>query len=312
MLTIFTIPKPFEGHISIIQRNAIQSWLQLRPKCEVILCGRDDGVAEVSKELGVQHIADIACTVYGTPLLSSAFKQVQDVAQHRLICYVNADIILFSDLLTAIERIQFKRFLMVGQRWDLDVKTEINFESTKWMQRLEEDLRSQGILHPASGSDYVVFPKGSIGELPDFAVGRPGWDNWLIYHARALGLPVIDSTQAVTIIHQNHDYGHVPERLGETFEGPEANQNRALMGGSENRFVLLDATWLLTPQDLVPARTFRHLSRAMFLWLAVHLRLYPLHRKIKSALPFLKRFPNGLLGWVEPLFRQNQGPTQKP
>ena len=27
MLTIFTIPKPFIGHIGVIQRNAIMSWL---------------------------------------------------------------------------------------------------------------------------------------------------------------------------------------------------------------------------------------------------------------------------------------------
>ncbi|MFA6224303.1 MAG: hypothetical protein WC647_18540 [Desulfomonilaceae bacterium] len=296
MLTIFTIPKPFEGHTSIIQRNAIQSWLQLRPKCEVILCGRDDGVATVSKGFGVQHIADVACTVYGTPLLSSAFKQVQDVAQHRLICYVNADIILFSDLLTAIERIPFKRFLMVGQRWDLDVKTEIDFESVDCANGLASECKSRGVLHPASGSDYFVFPKGSIGELPDFAVGRPGWDNWLIYRARALGLPLVDATEAVTIIHQNHDYGHVPKRRGDTYDGPEGDENLALVGGSEKKFILLDATWLLTPKELVPARTFKHLLRVMFLWIALHLRLYPLHRKIKRALAFLKRFPNALPG----------------
>ena len=32
MLTIFTIPKPFVGHIGVIQRNAIISWLNLSPK----------------------------------------------------------------------------------------------------------------------------------------------------------------------------------------------------------------------------------------------------------------------------------------
>jgi hypothetical protein len=296
MLTIFTIPKPFEGHSGIIQRNAIQSWLKLTPACELILCGADHGVSETAEEFGVKHIADIEQTSLGTPLLSSAFSEVQDIAQYRLICYLNADIILFSNFLEAVERVQFERFLMVGQRWDLDVKTEIDFESLDWVHDLARDLKSRGVLHPASGSDYFVFPNGSIGELPDFAVGRPGWDNWLIYRARALGLPVVDATQAVTIIHQNHDYGHVPEKLGETFEGPEADQNRVLMGGSENRFVLLDATWLLTPEDLVPARTFKHLLRAMFLWIALHLRLYPLHRKIKSALAFLKRFPNALPG----------------
>ncbi len=31
MITIFAIPKPFKGHIDVIQRNAIQSWTKLSP-----------------------------------------------------------------------------------------------------------------------------------------------------------------------------------------------------------------------------------------------------------------------------------------
>jgi hypothetical protein len=46
MLTIFAIPKPFRGHIGVIQRNAICSWLELRQACEIILLGDDEGTAE--------------------------------------------------------------------------------------------------------------------------------------------------------------------------------------------------------------------------------------------------------------------------
>ena len=44
MLTLFTIPKVFRGHIGVIQRNAIKSWTLLRPACEVVLLG-DEGDA---------------------------------------------------------------------------------------------------------------------------------------------------------------------------------------------------------------------------------------------------------------------------
>lgn len=46
MLTIFAAPKPFYGYIGVIQTNAIQSWLLLRPECEVILFGDEEGMAE--------------------------------------------------------------------------------------------------------------------------------------------------------------------------------------------------------------------------------------------------------------------------
>src|SRR2546428_763993 len=122
MLTIFSIPKPFRGHIGTIQRNAIQSWLQLSPRCEVILCGNDPGVAEAAAEYGVKHLPHIARKEYGTPFLNSAFEHVQQVATERLIAYVNADIIFLSDLMASVKRITAQRFLMVGQRWELDVR----------------------------------------------------------------------------------------------------------------------------------------------------------------------------------------------
>ena len=48
-LTIFTSPKPFSfnPHISIIQRNAIQSWIYLDPEVEVYLMGDEEGAIHV-------------------------------------------------------------------------------------------------------------------------------------------------------------------------------------------------------------------------------------------------------------------------
>lgn len=84
MLTIFTILKAFHGHIGVIQNNAIRSWLLLRPACEIILLGSDEGTAELAAELGIRHVADVECSEYGTPLVSSIFSIAQDIASHRL------------------------------------------------------------------------------------------------------------------------------------------------------------------------------------------------------------------------------------
>ena len=105
MLTIFTIPKPFCGHIGVIQTNAIRSWIALSPACEVILFSDDEGTAEVAAQSGIQHIPHVERNEYGTPLLDSVFSIAQDTAGHQLMCYVNADIILMSDFLTAIRQI---------------------------------------------------------------------------------------------------------------------------------------------------------------------------------------------------------------
>lgn len=254
MLTIFSIPKAFAGHIGIIQKNAITSWVRLYPACDIILCGDDTGTGEIANALKVKHIPNVARNEYGTPLLNSAFDQVARIAAHPVLCYVNADIILMSNLIETVQRIKLKRFLLAGQRWDVEISEPWDFEQQNWERRLSEYISEKGVLHPPSGSDYFVFPRdNAMGKLAPFAVGRPAWDNWFIYNTRKLGIPVIDCTGVVTVIHQNHDYSHVPNRKGKAWEGPEADTNRALINGWEKTYTLLDATHIMTTKRIVPA-----------------------------------------------------------
>lgn len=262
MLTIFTIPKPFADHIGIIQRNAIRSWSRLQPCCQIILCGDEIGIREAAAECEAEWIPAIARNAYGTPLLDSAFQKTIAAARHERICYINADIILMDDFLQAVARIRHQRFLMVGQRWDVALDAAWNFNDAAVEERLRDVVGRQGTLHPPSGSDYFVFPRRSwIKEFPPFAVGRPGWDNWVIYAARKQGIPVIDATRATTVIHQKHDYGHVPARRSGIWEGPEADRNRELVGGPERLFTLLDATHIMTASTIRRAIDPRHLRR---------------------------------------------------
>jgi hypothetical protein len=50
LLTVFFIPKPFLGHIGVIQRNALGTWMRLGEGVQVILHGNDEGVAEATCE----------------------------------------------------------------------------------------------------------------------------------------------------------------------------------------------------------------------------------------------------------------------
>lgn len=257
MLTLFTIPKPFRGHIAVIQRNAIRSWTLLQPACEILLFGDDEGTAEVAAEFGLRHIPDVARSEYGTPLVNDLFEQAQQRATHDLLCYVNADILLMSDFMAAVRRIPFRRFLMAGRRWDLDLEQAWDFQPG-WENRLREYTLRYGKLHPPVGIDYFVFTRGLWEDIPPFAIGRTAWDNWLIYEARARGAPLIDATRAVMAVHQNHDYAHVPGGFEEAWKGPEAERNRALMGDFDHLYTLTDATWFLTPRWLLPALTKEH------------------------------------------------------
>ena len=255
MVTIFCIPKAFKGHIGIIQRNAIKSWSRLHPSCEIILCADDPGTEDVAREFDTQYIPQITRNEYGTPLLNSAFEAAQNKASHPILCYVNADIILMSDFLTAIQRILFKDFLMVGKRWDVPIKTPWNFEDQGWEAELLKYVSAFGKRSNKWYIDYLVFPKKSeLINIPAFAVGRPRWDNWMVYKARSLNIPVINASKVVTVVHQSHDYRHITKSNGPSWkwEGPEANQNMELIGKTNHLYNISDANYKLTFQDLVP------------------------------------------------------------
>lgn len=283
MLTIFTVPKPFEGHIGVIQRQAIRSWTLLRPRCQVILCGDEAGTDRVAAEFRVEQITEISRNQFGTPLLNFVFRAAEERATHDLLCYVNADIILFSDLIYAARRVSEarRRFLMVGQAWDLDVEAQLQSGQNRSEVELRHLVEQTGAVRPVWAIDYFVYPRGAIGRLPAFAVGRPWWDNWMIYHARSLRIAVVDATAATLAIHQNHDYGHVAQRTGERWEGPEADANRLLMGGAQHYFSLRDATHRLKQTGrLVPAWTPADIRRRVRVEEILTPSLRPAYRRL--------------------------------
>ncbi len=284
MLTIFTIPKPFKGHISIIQKNAISSWMLLQPACEIILFGDDEGIAEIAQEWGVRHIVDIEKNSYGTPLLDDVFKKAHQNAHNDLLCYVNADIILLEDFLGAVKQAEElkENFLLVGQRWDVTMDFLWNFSGEHWEEEMHNYIKEHAKLHPPRGSDFFIFSRESFLDIPSFAVGRAGWDNWMIYHACECGIPVIDITQVTTVIHQNHDYQHVKQSIDNAYENPESKENRKIIGNENNVYTLNDANYILTSQGLksdIIKRIMRYINN-MKMKFYRHIRKIPLRCKI--------------------------------
>jgi hypothetical protein len=264
MLTLFSIPKAFQGHSDLIQRNAIHSWTLLRPSCEILLFGNDQGTAEVAAEYNLRHIPDIARSQYGTPLVNDIFEQAQRQASSNILCYVNADIILTNDFMEAIETMvsQKNRWLMVGQRWDISIDNLLDFDR-EWDKRLRTEVRTKGNLHKFDAIDYFAFTRDLYTNIPAFAIGRTAWDNWLIYRARAQKVVVVDATPGVMAIHQNHDYSHVKGGKEEIFHGREAALNRELAGNGHYIFDLYDATHILTPTGIRRLTSNRHLLQRL-------------------------------------------------
>jgi len=256
MLTLFSTPKPFRGPIAAIQRNALRSWKLLHPDADVILFGDEEGAAEVSRELELRHEPSVERSRLGVSRADYMFLRAQEIARHNVLCYSNCDIVLTQDFLRALERLLAWRnaFLMVGRRWDTDITGPLDFSSNIWQEKIVACARTEGIQRFYHNIDYFAFTKGLYREMPPLVVGRVWWDHWMVGNALAQGAGVVDASEAVCAVHQNHDYSHHPEGMHGICHDEDAQRNFQLAGGHHHLRTIEDATFRLFPAGIQPNR----------------------------------------------------------
>jgi flavin-dependent dehydrogenase len=103
-------------------------------------------------------------------------------------------------------------------------------------------------MHARTGIDYFAFNAGLFNEIPPFAIGRTAWDNWLLYAGIRSGAKLIDASNLIMCIHQNHDWSHIKGGEKEAWEGKEAINNWKLTNGKI--YTLDDANYILTSHGL--------------------------------------------------------------
>jgi len=252
LITILTAPKPFvDSHIQVIQKNALRSWKALGNLVDVIVLGKDKGIKENTHSMGIRHFANVRCNEKGTPLISSMLEIGRKESRSPYLAIVNADIILFPDFIQSVKDVSKieRKFLIIGQRWDMEVLKEIG-ECDSDFELFKKRVPIEANLHKPVGSDYFIFPRACYQSIPDFAIGRAGWDNWFIYKSRWEGWTVVDGTHDVMIVHQSHDYAHLPDGKPH-YHLPETKQNVVMGGGEQTIFALVDAQYNLKNRELV-------------------------------------------------------------
>jgi hypothetical protein len=179
--------------------------------CEIVLVGDEAGSAQVARELNCIHEPQLAYTRFGRPLVSSVIEAGERHAPHELICYINADVILTDALTSAVRQLAGLReqWVMVGRRWNVEIEGAWDFSEADSTERLTELAHRAGRLTGPSAIEYFVYKRGLWGAIPPFGKGSGREDNWLIHRALSLNAILVDATDAVLAVHQNHD----PPRL---------------------------------------------------------------------------------------------------
>jgi len=252
--TMFTIPREWIEPYKTRQENAVGSWMQFGVIPNGIFLCDDKGTKEAAERYGFQYVPDCKRNEWGTPCIDDVFLRSQALSKTQIVCYCNTDVILFGSFIKALERCmqRFDNFLMIGRRFDVNLTEKLDFSNERWEHDLFHQVQSRGKEHTRGALDYFAFRKGLYETIPEFAVGRSAWDNWLVLDAVKRGVDVVDASQVVTPIHQDMPTKkHAPSKNGKV-RNPEKQRNwdfyakdRGNLSGSAN-----NAIWTMTPDKI--------------------------------------------------------------
>jgi len=200
--------RPFAGDIETVQMQAINNWLRITPRCEIILVVDEESTtAKKVGGLGVK-IIDVKRSISGVPLLDSMFEEVVKIAKYDVICYITADILLskdFSDEILKFHNNAFSKFgnyAGISCRYDLLDKDILKGDLT------DDEYYNLCLKHSKkrrrSGIDlWVLHKKTKVTYLP-FPIGRCLTDNWFVSYCKYNSIKVVDFSEQIKIVHQNH------------------------------------------------------------------------------------------------------------
>ncbi|KAL3873608.1 hypothetical protein ACJMK2_036704 [Sinanodonta woodiana] len=208
ILTLFTT-WIYDEDKFFINNNTLYNWRKLSG-VNLVVFTNDAKVKYYSKKAG-WSVLPILTTVAGdAPVLKQMFHTVQQQFKTDFYGYSNGDLLFEEGLYKTLQKIacqmnetiRTKPILIVGKRTNIDAEI-LNSGVVSSGQKMQEYAMSFGNLFHADALDFfitnTVFPWQDF--LP-LAIGRRGYDNWVVSVARYHNSTVIDVTDSVLALHQ--------------------------------------------------------------------------------------------------------------
>ena len=211
MFTSFNL-QPSKEHI---YRNTLRNWAQLRPLVQPVLY--NDNLnhywKEVARSLGWIVLPVPRRYKNSIPILRHMFLNATSHFKSVFYGYANGDV-LFDESLThtlwsVFGNTSITRPFIIGRRANVKVKLSSKLYSPSLVREMAR--RKEARLFVSEAQDYFITSRDGFPwyAIPDFVIGRIGYDNWLVIAAlnRKEGL-LIDATNTILCLHQSDDDGN--------------------------------------------------------------------------------------------------------
>ena len=229
VLTIFTtwtISKEKDG----CHNNTLHNWMSLYPIVQPIVFTNEIEIANVANQYG-WIVLPVRKTGTGNklPVLKYMFSDAKEKVKSMFYCYSNSDILFTGNLIHTLYKVVMstlmnnKIILIVGQRTNV-------FNVTKQEARTWETIRfstlKRGKLYNTWAIDFFISSRNYPWEaIPEVVVGRPAFDNWIVWSAKKQHFTTIDATLTLLAVHQTTEAGNL-----EGHNHTDRMYNRKLIG----------------------------------------------------------------------------------
>lgn len=149
---------------------------------------------------------------FTAPLLKSLLITSMQVSDTYFYMFANGDNLydytLLSTLIGVREYINSHSLrssvMIIGHRFDLPYKEVVKNENQI------ETLMSLAVIHMPIAKDYFIVTKDTLDwyTFPDFIIGRPWFDNFLVEFSFHNEIELIDATETINLIHQIKMHGY--------------------------------------------------------------------------------------------------------
>lgn len=221
MISFITAFKKFKKSYSMIQHSAMYSWKANGIK--VVVPMNEIGVKEACE--GYQNITLISDVKRGrelgfhtqSPIVKDLIVKALPYIDTPMVGLINSDIIILENFAQQVQKI-FDKYgydvYMVGSRHDIQLTGYANTPET--YKKVQQQKRT--FYDDSTSSDIFITSKFQwrkiINEMPEFILGRYSYDNFLHMQGELLQLNKFNCSEALTILHCQHDLEHIYAQEG--------------------------------------------------------------------------------------------------
>jgi hypothetical protein len=235
-ITFITAFRKFRSPFDMIQHSAMYSWKVngipvIAPTNEVDTKGACDAYDNITLIDGVKRGREIGFPTQ-SPIVPDLIAKALPVADTTMVAYINSDIIITENFAEKIQQMIDKYgydIFTAGSRNEIDLIGYANTPET-YKKVLEQERE---VYDDSTSSDLFIASKFTwrkiIKDMPEYILGRWGWDNYLHMMGEVLKLKKYNCSDVLPILHCKHTFHHIfaQEKKHEK-EAPSSQYNLAL------------------------------------------------------------------------------------